>query len=165
MTTAKKPSKTDIAYLAGLIDGDGSVGIMRNKRARQSHGLYHPYIKVSGINEAMMWWAHIHFGGAWNSNYPPSLKNRGYRQQYAVMWSYRKAMGIAKITLPHLIDKRRRAEIVVEWYENGASPLGGRGRWHLPAYQRRQEKLWTEMRSLQSRKGAPHTIPFKEGVL
>jgi len=139
-----------LAYLAGLIDGEGSVGIMRNKRNNLLMAHYHPYIQVCGTSERLMQWVHSKFGGKF-AKQTDSRTSKGFKQMYFVRWSYRKAYALAKELLPYLILKSEKAQVIVEWYENGAKPSGAMWRWYPDTIRKKQKELHEKMALLNER--------------
>jgi hypothetical protein len=151
---APEQPQTLFAYLAGLIDGDGAVGIIRHNRGNHTRrGWYHPYIQISTTDESTMKSLKDDFGGQFFKLHSGRTQF-GRRPMFAVRWGYRQAYNLAKATLPFLRIKRSRAVIIVRWYEEGAHPSGANWRWHPEKIIHRQVQLYKEMRDLQLKPSA-----------
>lgn len=72
----------DMAYAAGILDGDGSFSIMKTK------GKYYPCIQLSSAYKGMSEWLHEKFGGSLRVKNP---QKSHYKSLY--VWSLRGLMG------------------------------------------------------------------------
>ena len=151
--------QTDIAYLAGLIDGEGYIGIRRIKskaNGRVNFG-YQERIQVRMIDEAAIKFLTESLGGYYYAEKVPQ-KNR--RQLYCFQASDLAAAKIIKTILPYLRVKRGVAEKVLAFREFRANPetvavqTVMRNRWgkdtaftrhrHSPAHIAECERRWQE---------------------
>ncbi len=111
---------TDVqaAWLAALIDGEGSVGIWRQKRA-ESVGQPYKYngiIAISNTNFDLI--ARIkEVVKLCYACTDRSPKKRGYKTLYTLRVSNRAVPSVLRQVLPHLIVKKRQAELVLRYYE------------------------------------------------
>lgn len=106
-------SETDLAYAAGLIDGDGSIGINKS-RDRQSRRGYKLNLKVSlyMTDSAAPMWMKMRFGG-----------HLWVRESRSENWRSTNIWGIASIEarnflemiIPYLKTKQKQAEIAIEF--------------------------------------------------
>ena len=106
------PSKTDLAYIAGLVDGEGYVGIkkMPPKKDRVSSG-YHARIQVRMVDEPAIEFLSSTLGGSYYRE-KPHAKNG--RPLYCYSASDAKAEHVLKRILPYLRIKRTNANAVLE---------------------------------------------------
>lgn len=123
-------STEELAYMAGIVDGEGSISLVRTlqhhrsviKRNSRSNGNPHP-----GISERLVLtvavgmtagvipnWLHEEFGGRLNYrvNKNPKWKNR---------WDWLASSQIGseflKAVLPYLILKKRQAELAIQFQD------------------------------------------------
>lgn len=99
--------ETTTAYLAGLIDGEGYIGIKRTTRRDATSPIYHERIQVRMVHEGAIALLASTLGG--NYYRERSHANNG-RPLYCWQASDAKAAGIARELLPYLIVKRAAAE-------------------------------------------------------
>ena len=97
--------KTDLAYAAGIIDGEGSIGIYRQPT-------YLTWITVRNTNEWICQWLRFAFGGyVYTHTYkPPHLK-------WKDSWQWRitgsDAADFLRLILPYLRLKKPQAELAI----------------------------------------------------
>jgi hypothetical protein len=108
--------KTDIAYLAGIIDGEGSIALVPNNRGKNLQ----PRIVVAMSTKQPVKWIHKTFGGCYRKRWmeitPPRIGNSGYRYTWGV---YNKdgVIAILEACMPYLKTKRRKAQEVIRYFE------------------------------------------------
>ena len=110
-----KLNDLEIGYIAGIIDGEGSISLKRQSR-RRSLGLF---IQVTNSNKAMLKWLQQKIDGGiypHSSTYSDGSKNR----LDAWIWQLRKRDDVKSLLnqlLPVLIIKKRHAELMLEFIE------------------------------------------------
>lgn len=109
---------TDLAYMAGLVDGEGCVGVHLRKR-----GDMLTVLNVANTDPNLMSWIQERFGGRIYIH-----KRHKDKPRWKVCLSWRvvnlQARSILKVLIPFLTIKKERAELAI-----GASSLHGvRGR-------------------------------------
>ena len=99
----------DRAYLAGLIDGEGSiyVGAFGPERKRSCY----PAVAIGMTDKAIIEWVAGHF--AVKVSYVCKRKNPKWLDQYFVRLSGKRAQILCRVLLPYLKVKRRQAELVL----------------------------------------------------
>ena len=103
----------DAAYLAGLIDGDGYVGILRRRTRKTRSGFsYYAEMDLSSVHPTFLQEIQSLVGaGCWRR------VNRGFKSQRPL---YHLKMGpnalrwLLPLLIPHMKLKRRQAIIVLE---------------------------------------------------
>lgn len=104
----------NMAYIAGLLDGDGSFSMIREKR---SHGYsYYPCIQISNVFEGMISFFHETFGGCKKLK---SLQSHGKRVQF--VWNVRGMESCKKVlerVIPYLVLKKKQAKILLDSVKN-----------------------------------------------
>jgi len=149
--------KTTIAYLAGLVDGEGYVGIKKSlngmKHNRQKSPSYHERIQIRMIDEpAIKLFADI-FGG----NYYKETENSKYskRPLYCYQISDLSAAKTLKILLPYLIIKKKQASLCLKLRKNKESKLAQkRGNGHSMSLKSLEyrDNLWKQIKIIHSKK-------------
>ena len=110
---------SELAYTAGIVDGEGSIGI--RKRRNNRGVVYHVVtLEVSNTDPALIVWLHKRYGGTVNQ----------HRQQMAnskvlFRWivSAVKAGSILQVLLPYLVIKKAQAEVAI-LMRQAICPLG-----------------------------------------
>lgn len=112
-------SLTDVerAYIAGLLDGEGSLYIQSLGR-RQGKESLHPSLRISMTHKGVISWLAEKFGVSRLYTLPPRNVDRfinGKRPQYTVSLFGKRAQRLARVTLPYLIVKSEQARIIIEF--------------------------------------------------
>ena len=101
---------TEKAYLAGIIDGEGTVTLSRRKPNQTPS----PNVSVSNSNLPMLRWIKNNVGGC------ISTKKRyqsHHRQTYVWALSYDKALSLLRKIEKYLIIKKPQAKLILEEYK------------------------------------------------
>lgn len=103
--------KETIIYLAGLVDGEGYVGIKKSKYARHCPSpTYHERIQIRMVDEEAIKLFQKVFGGFYYKEKPHCAKGRPL---YCYQASDIKAYNICKILLPYLLIKKKNAQLIL----------------------------------------------------
>jgi hypothetical protein len=94
--------QTDWAYLAGIIDGEGSIGIYKGQ----------PRIVVAMRSKQPCLWIYLTFGGCWKRRLVKELGEHRVRYTWGV-YSKDKVRKILEGCLPYLKTKRSKAKEVL----------------------------------------------------
>ena len=120
--------KTDLAYLAGIIDGEGCITITKTNTDRTLR--YKLVIQVSMVDKVPPLLAHFAFGGY--------LRLRDRNPKWKALWEWQIKSGDAiaclKDLLPYLRTKKAEAELALRFWEEKS---------HIP-FQRTKEQLVLE---------------------
>lgn len=106
--------KVDIAYIAGIIDGEGSICLARS-RTKDGKYTYSPLVEVAMTDDFICKWLHFSFGGCFTMDrrlkYP--------RAKLCARWSVagQGAYDFLKVVYPYLILKKAQAEIAFKVFE------------------------------------------------
>lgn len=109
---------TKLAYLAGLIDGEGHVSIFRRKPAfPYISPRYSLRLEICMCSLKTIEWIQKHFNGTIYKKRRTRTLDTGKlrRQSYAVSWSGRKACGLLQRVKPFLITKSHEADIAIAY--------------------------------------------------
>jgi hypothetical protein len=111
---------TTLAYLAGLIDGEGYIGIKKTTvRKDCAAPSYHARLQIRMVDEPAIAFLAETFGGRYYKDRPEAGKRRAL---YCYQSSDAAAERILRALLPYLRVKRANAEAVLrfrEWRANG----------------------------------------------
>ena len=123
--------KTDLAYMAGIVDGEGYISLARRNSRRNKSGIrYDIQIGVTNTNKWLLETFRFTFGGS------ISKKKKGYEKslpssQDCFNWqvSNQQALITIKTLLPYLRLKRPQAELAITFcgtlntnYRSGGVP-------------------------------------------
>lgn len=125
-------TKIDLAYIAGLIDGEAYIGIKKTQaykcQGRQTCG-YHARIQIRMVNEAAIRFISETLGGWY---FAEKLAKENRRRLYCFQASDQKAENILVALLPYLKVKLESAATVIAYRELQAS--GGKHRTRITGY-------------------------------
>jgi hypothetical protein len=118
----------DLAYLGGLIDGEGYIGINKAKKVASTWGWhFHPSVKVAAVDRRMPEFFLNRWGGRIDLRRFPAEKNQRDAWCWMVTTSKLVEPFIDDI-LPYLRLKKGQAEIVKEFCQRPYGKRGGTGR-------------------------------------
>lgn len=110
--------KKDLAYAAGLFDGEGSIGIYNQRNRPRSFRLQ---CNLSLNNEFLPRWFQMHFGGhVWIKHHC----NSKWQNTYCWQIDCKGALPFLKVISPYLIIKRPQAEIAIKFQESRTNRPG-----------------------------------------
>lgn len=145
-----------IAYLAGIIDGEGCFFLGYVKQGKYGSGFqWHSMLKVTSCDEELIIWLENTFGGSKDSRYRWTSKQKFTRPVYN--WQATGAMldYLLPIVEPYLIIKAKQCD-VMKRYRQTSKNIGSK---RLPPEINEQRiVLLSEMRNLNSRW---HNHPLK----
>lgn len=114
-------SDVDLAYAAGLIDGEGTIGITElapggarpDGRCSRKSPQHRIYAAVTMTEPAAILWLHVTFGGHFQA-----LKARRPHHKPTFRWSAtsQTAAEVCDLIAPYLKVKRAQAEIAARFY-------------------------------------------------
>lgn len=110
-----------LAYLAGIIDGEGTIAILkRRKETRKTIVMrsdsYQLQVFVTNTNEDLMVWLLNTFGGS-KSHHKGDKRNPNSKRWFVWYVSGYNAIKILRKIEPYLIIKHKNAEVAFEFYE------------------------------------------------
>jgi len=146
--------ETELAYLAGILDGEGVISIHAHTKHRQSRGrigepykILQPMVMVYNCNLALIDWLHNRIGFRVNSR-----DRRKARTSYQVALSGYRNYSLLTPLLPYLIAKKPQAELVLEYIAIRAERSDTE---HNPTYGRREVEIWQTLQELNWKKFDP----------
>ncbi len=141
-------SVTDLAYMAGLIDSEGSISLIHDHPERGGRGIYAQVGMTSTDREVLDWMSSI-FGGSVHTELPgknPLTKKIAYRWNL----THHRACTFLTMILPYMRIKKGQTELAVALQN---SKHGG---------ERPNDEQWVEQKQAQAtvrmlNLGAPST--------
>ena len=116
-------NQNDIAYIAGLFDGEGSVEYTRRWEKRTKGRRYKVWritLEMSMTDESVIRWVHEVLGVGTVSirvkNKSPSSKPH-WKKQWRWRCSFREALYVAKLLWPHAQTKLHKLEQIIDHYD------------------------------------------------
>jgi hypothetical protein len=110
-------SEIDVAYMSGLIDGEGCIHISEDhKTFNGKKYTYHTLVlTIANSDPRMLLWIEDHFGG----KVVPKTKCETNRRQ-AWTWSVvsREAEAVLRLITPYLISKKDQAELALKFRDS-----------------------------------------------
>ena len=97
--------KTDLAYVAGIIDGEGTITVVKNGQTSSLR------VSVCNTNEWLINWLRFSFGGS-VYKFRKIEKNK---QAWQWMLTCRKARDFIVLVMPYLQIKRPQAELAIQF--------------------------------------------------
>jgi hypothetical protein len=97
-----------IVYLAGLIDGEGYIGIRRSNRTCQ------PSVKIDMTHEGVIRWIIKNFGGKYGCVQPPANREIAHRWTLS---NRRQIRNLLQAIQPFTIVKQLQIAIVLDFYK------------------------------------------------
>lgn len=144
--------ETDKAYLAGLIDGEGYIGILKTMKGNKKHFtsakdyLYCPIFKIAMTHKPVLEYLHSKYGGTLNTR-KRQIINPKHKEAYDWVIKNRKVMVILDQVYPYMRVKKEEVEILRKFFvtNNGAGKPISEEHWKI------RDGLYAEIRKLHYR--------------
>ena len=112
---------SDIAYIAGLFDGEGCVTCKKKPTKRPDRGgkIYNQwYIRceISMTDKEVISWLHETLGFGWSAEKRYSKRPKNYKRQWRWCCGYRDALTFAKLIWPYAQVKLHKIEQIIDHY-------------------------------------------------
>ena len=152
----KEYTDTQAAYMAGIMDGEGTFYIGNysgNRKNGDKH--FQTVIAVCTTDKSLMEWLIDIFGGSFRAYTPNQMSKNGRKQVYRWAATSNRLLHICEIILPYLVIKKRQAEIMIKirsTYKDEQNIKGRQNVQNLPAgtLELRQQ-LMNELKLLHTR--------------
>lgn len=161
ITQGNQMEAEKLAYIAGILDGEGSIMVMRQasrsfmeQREKRGcfHPHYHPCIRI-GMLERVALDLIVETTGIGKIHEEKSYHNK--RQMFRWMARSREdCLKFLELTMPYIRVKRKQAELCMRFMQDWVSFNGIR---LTPEIQAEREKAWIEMRKLNGVVSVPAT--------
>jgi hypothetical protein len=159
-------SGTTLAYLAGVIDGEGCIAIRRTKKTGSMRSTrYAAVITVGNTSRGLIQMLRTAFSaGCVTYRYPTKTKRGAY------LWNVQSqtARDVLRAVYPYLVVKREQATVLMEFVDEFDSFKGARagkkgGQVVSPGELTRRERLYQQMRSLNRVGPRPQDVTARDG--
>jgi len=147
-----------LGYLAGVIDGEGYIGIEKtkpNKNQRQINPRYMPNICVVNTNKKLIDFLQKKWGGSIQQR---NRNGKWMKNYYKTCWRWRLNQGriVEFLTAirPYMIVKIEQADLLLKYYQERMKPIRGtfQGRHGVKEYPPEEmefrEKIYKEIKKL-----------------
>ena len=136
------------AYLAGIIDGEGSIGLYKIKTYRARRGFtWKPTIQISNTNILLFDWIRKYLGFGSFARYKGHKENNKDRLVWRIGGSY-SVIRLLKEVFPYLLLKKKHAILLTK----ATRILKHYSRHYSNKYDIKLEEIYQEMKLL-NRKG------------
>lgn len=142
-------SVAQIAYLAGIIDGEGCLYIGRVRQGKYGCGWqWHVMLRVTSCDEVLILWLEQTFGGSKDSRYRWTSKKKFTRPVYNWQATGEMLDYVLSAVEPYLIIKKPQCD-VIKRYRKTCKNIGNK---RLPDHINEQRfELLKELKNLNSR--------------
>lgn len=119
----------DAAYIAGLIDGEGSIGLFVSRSASRPNAAVLARLKIGMCDEALIRWLRATTQSGTVTTW--KQKQTGWKQVWVATWNGYAAADLIQHVKPYLRLKRGQADILCQWIaisKEWRTRVGGRAR-------------------------------------
>jgi hypothetical protein len=152
----KQYTETQAAYMAGIMDGEGTFYIGNysgNRKNGDKH--FQTLIAVACTDKSLIDWLFETFGGGIRQYTPKQLSKNSRKQVYRWCATSNRMLHICQIILPYLVIKKRQAEIMIDIRSTFNDEQNIKGRQHtqnLPkGILEKRQQLMDELQLLHTR--------------
>lgn len=153
---------TQIAYLAGIIDGEGSIYIGNfSSNPKTGAKYYQTNMEVTNCDKNLMDWLYNTFGGRiykYNERQKPQNSRQNY---YRWIVTGNCLTHLCEILLPYLICKKRQCEIMIKMRSTFSGRGGGQVFFGKQGIQPNTQKLLDLRQSLMHEMQSLHIRNYK----
>jgi hypothetical protein len=147
MATRGKLKKEDLAYAAGLFDGEGHVIIYKD--TNRKIGKSPVYILIVGVTNTIKEIIDFFYDnwGACRQIRVRTMINPKWKTAYEWTIQARMAMGFLKDIYPYLIGKKKKVRLAIEFQEGMERIKNKKGQFKVISKKeiKRREKLWKKL--------------------
>lgn len=110
-----------LAYLAGIVDGEGSIILWKSDIDPKKRGQFNLRINVSTTDKCLMDWLYENFAGTiYEVNAPSRRAKPHWKKQYIWNVSRPTILQFLKDIHPFLVIKKERCEVAIKFRETFA---------------------------------------------
>lgn len=148
----------EIAYLAGIVDGEGSL-VMGNYSCNKKTGVphYHTSLEINNTGKELIDWLHKIFGGAVIAYTAKQHAKNCRLQVFRWIANGDRLTHLCELILPYVTIKRRQVEIMLQMRDT-YKPMTKAGQQGFRGLSDEilslRQSLFLEIRSLHCRKGS-----------
>ena len=120
--------KLDIAYIAGLFDGEGNVSYKKypkkRKGSKKDYMTWNIRLEISMTDKDVIELVHETLMCGSVAKKPPGKGQIGKKMQYRWRCSHRDALHVCKLLWPHTVVKLHKIEQIIDHNEPNIQELG-----------------------------------------
>ena len=149
--------ETIIAYMAGIVDGEGALTSGSYAKARNGNPWYTTYLIISSTDEILIDWLVNNFGSKKYTYTRKQTPGTSKKQVYKWQCTGERLLHICELIYPYLVIKKRQAEIIMEMVKSGKQKFyskGHSGPQVHPEVHELRANLCLELRNLHARNGS-----------
>ena len=153
-------TEVEKAYLAGLIDGEGCITILKNKSQREcTTPMYALLVIVMMTEEEVIRHCHEMAGiGSVTIGHSNQKVDPKYRMRYQWQMSRNQAVELLTVIKDYLIVKKDQAELALEFAKLPATRVSARGPI-TPYIQGKREEYFVRMKNLKRTPQRQYEVP------
>lgn len=137
-----------IAYLAGIIDGEGSIMLWKSKASPSLRGQFNLRVNITSTDKILIEWLYENFGGhCYECNAPSRKANPHWKKQFIWTVARPKLLDFLKEIHPFLVIKKDRCEVAIKFRET----FVGKGRYLTEEKFNLRLNLFEQMKHLNTR--------------
>ncbi len=157
-----RPTDTELAWLAGLIDGEGTIGVHRTNAKSQKHPYLRPHFQIVNTDLRLLEKARSIMTAITGRPHNLVVTNKGgngWKVGYRIASNTQiSVMLLLPLLIPYLVGKREQAELVLEFAKRRCARIGSVHHW----YQFKEEDEAIYLRCSQlNRRGEPEKSDAK----
>lgn len=154
--TRKEYTIAQIAYLAGIIDGEGSIYIGNfSSNPVTGNRYYQTNMQVTNTDKPLINWLYQTFGGLISARTPRQLAKNSTKPAWVWTASGDRITHLCEIIFPYLICKKRQCEIMLKMRSTYIKLQHKKGSQGIQAHSKElldlRQSYMDEMRSLHIR--------------
>jgi len=153
---------TEAAWMAGLIDGEGTITVLKFQRKSGNcpHALYAPLLTVTNTDKRLIDRC-IKLCGGYCVTVFCGRRNPNWKDAYHWRLKSAKLSGVLREVLPFLVSKATQAALAIEVRDDmrvGSKP-GRFGTTLTDKERERRDEIWQQLRILNTRGTKPRPAP------
>jgi len=143
------------AYLAGIVDGEGSIYIGRPRKNVKTGAYYYmTVLSVNSTDAILIDWLFSKFGGHKGTYTRKQLAHNSRKQVYYWHATGERLLHLCQVILPFLVIKPRQAEIMIKMRQSyGLEHV--KGKWGVQSHTNEtmllRDSLYHELKSIHNR--------------
>ncbi len=154
----KEYTPISLAYLAGIVDGEGCIHIGYYFNKTQGRSVYHSLLQITNTDKCLIEWLLQNFGGLSSIYTEAQTPKNSTIKPYSWKASGERLTHLCELLLPYAIIKKNQLEIMLEFrktFQDQHEPK--KGQQGIQAMSQElidyRHSLLSKLRSLHCRKG------------
>lgn len=145
---AKSPDTHDLAYIAGLLDGDGCIHIAKQQQSDRARPTYRARVTLAQSDYELLDYVRKVLG---ELSYLHKVRRtlQQNRQHYTLVYDGRHALAVIEKLLPWLRAKAPQALVLLEYGEAGQIRVHSGPQGHADELWRLRESYYQKLRRLK----------------